>query len=69
MKLVDKIYTLKRTVQTAPNRLALTILLWLEKEPSDERILPWPALQAVPEGELRHRIREYKNCRRRGKVA
>jgi hypothetical protein len=69
MKLYKKINAIKESMQAAPNRLALTILMWLEKEPTDERILPLPALQAVPEGELRHRIREYKKCLRKEKIA
>jgi hypothetical protein len=65
-----KLYnTIKESLQEAPNRLALRILLWLEKEPSDERLLPGSALQEVPEGELRHKIRAYRNYIRKEKVA
>ena len=68
MKVQKAISKLRERIQTAPNRLALTILMWVQKEPSNERILPWPALQQVPGEELRHRIREYRNLLREHKV-
>ena len=61
--------TIKQTIHEAPNRLALRILMWIEKEPSNERLLPGSALQEVPEGELRHKIRAYRNYVRKEKVA
>jgi hypothetical protein len=69
MKVYKAIIKLSERIRTAPNRLALTILMWVEKEPSNERILPWPALQQVPGDELRHRIREYRKCLREHEVA
>ena len=69
MKVQKAITRLSESIRTAPNRLALTILMWIEKEPSDERMLPWPALQQVPGDELRHRIREYRKCLRKEKIA
>ena len=68
MKVYQAITKLSERILTAPNRLALRILMWVEKEPSNERILPRPALQQVPGEELRHRIREYRKCLREREV-
>lgn len=34
--------TMKEKIQTAPDRLALTILIWLEKEPAQDRAVLSP---------------------------
>ena len=43
MNLPKIVRDIKRRIETAPNRLALTILIWLENEPSHERALLPPS--------------------------
>jgi hypothetical protein len=41
MNLQKIVRTMKEKIQTAPDRLALTILIWMEKEPTQDRaVLP-----------------------------
>jgi hypothetical protein len=42
MNLQKIVRTMKEKIQTAPDRLALTILIWLENEPTQDRAVLRP---------------------------
>jgi hypothetical protein len=63
MNLPDIVRNVKEKIQNAPDRLALTILIWLEKEPSHDRVMISPS-QAETRGPYLHYSGE-KNCNRR----
>jgi hypothetical protein len=64
MNLQHAMTKMKDTVRSIRDKVALTILIWLEKEPSQERILPPPQSWEVHRSYLRYRGRSVAWVRR-----
>lgn len=47
----------KEAIQSVPDRVALRILIWLEKEPSQERVVTSPSCWEIRGPYLRYRAR------------
>lgn len=67
MNLRDIVRNLKEKIQNAPDRLALTILIWLEKEPSHDRVVISPSPSEIRGPYLHHSGPSGRNRRLSGK--
>lgn len=63
MNLPDIVRNVKEKILNAPDRLALTILIWLEKEPSHDRVVIAPSPSEIRGPYLRHSEQPARNRR------
>lgn len=54
MNLPNIVRNVKEKIQNAPDRIALTILIWLEKEPAHDRVVIPASPEEDGEPYLRH---------------
>lgn len=67
MNLPDIVRNVKEKIQNAPDRIALTILIWLEKEPAQDRVVIPPSPEESHGPYLHHNGERNRRRRLNGK--